>query len=471
MAHAGYSVVLLERNGFAGGKCSSLARRGYLLDAGVHMFGRGPRGPFGEIARILGEGPRWSAAAPSYTPYLPGRGGLEMCSNLLHPLSVLNLARARLRGWQHLSLPSASLGAAAKFGLPGLISLGRDFLHGRYPGVGEWGSTVRDFLSPLGGSDDLNRAIHCQVMVTMALPWHRASQDEFFHILGSMVRAGNLCYPHGGCGSVPQSFLRALERRGGEVRLGCGAERIEVEGTGAKRARGVTTSDGEFIPAAAVISGAGLKPTLDMAGRENLPGEYLERAEGMRESEAFAAVRLLLDRRVSSMRTPCLLRLPQLPPDGMFDYLEDGGVPDDLFLFVTVPSRWDPSLAPPGRDAIVAGVPAPARPDRLEQCDLLLDRAEELLAEMFPELAGAVVERSRVTAADVSRLTGKSSGECIGLAQEPGQSGPFRPASTTPIGGLYLVGADAGGRGIGTEMAADSALRLYNLLKCGLPGT
>jgi phytoene dehydrogenase-like protein len=33
-----------------------------------------------------------------------------------------------------------------------------------------------------------------------------------------------------------------------------------------------------------------------------------------------------------------------------------------------------------------------------------------------------------------------------------------------PITGLYLVGADAGGRGIGTEMAGESAINVSNMI-------
>ena len=71
---------------------------------------------------------------------------------------------------------------------------------------------------------------------------------------------------------------------------------------------------------------------------------------------------------------------------------------------------------------------------------------------------------SRSTGADVRELTGHRAGECIGLAQVPGQVGKARPQHRTPVEGLYLVGADAGARGIGTEMAAGSALALANLL-------
>jgi phytoene dehydrogenase-like protein len=120
---------------------------------------------------------------------------------------------------------------------------------------------------------------------------------------------------------------------------------------------------------------------------------------------------------------------------------------------------------PPGGDCLIVGVPAPGSLDRVEQAGSLLTRAEEIVADIFPEISQNTVAVERVLTTQVSGLSGRAAGECIGIAQEVGQSGSNRPAASTPIEGLYLVGADAGGRGIGTEMAADSALRLYYQLR------
>ena len=462
MAHAGHQVTLLERNRFPGGKCSSLSSNGFILDNGVHMFGRGDRGPFGEIARILGEGPRWSAAVPAFTTNLRGKS-LDLCSSLVHPLTIINLIEGRLRGWQDMGLFKTVLKSCRTLGCSGLLSLARRFNDPRHPLYSEQqGITVREFFTSLSDSEDLLRAIHCQAMVTMALPWHRASQGEFSYILASTMHGKNLSYPMGGCGEIPASFLRALLRRKGEIRLGCEVKSIEAEDG---RVRGVTLREGEFVPADLVVSSAGLKPTVAMAGREHFSPHYLEYTEGLRESEAFIAVKFLLDRRIESVNSPCLLHLPDLPPESMFDYLDGGALPADLFLFITIPRIWDASLVPPGKDVLMVGVPAPRSLEKSGLGEEILDRAEEISKGIFPEIAGCIEDIQRINTPDVSRVSGRSTGECIGLAQEVGQCGTNRPAPALPLPGLYVVGSDAGGRGIGTECAAESALYLYNLLK------
>ncbi len=464
MAHAGHDVTLVERNAFPGGKCSSLPRDGFVVDTGVHMFGRGPVGPFGTISRILGEGPTWLASTPSFTLSLPG-GRLEMASSILHPISILNFMKGHARGWQRMGWTSTASRALGALGPRGLFSLARRFNHPRYPLYAELQDvSVRDFMTTLSGSEDFLRTFHAQAMLTMVLPWHRASMGEFAYILASTMQASRLCYPCGGSGAVPASFLRALRRKRGIIRLDCEVSRIETkEG----RVRGVTSSKGEFLPADVVISSAGLRRTVELAGRDAFPRDYLEVADGLRDSEAFVAVKFFLERKVSSMRTPCLLHMPGLSPHAMFDYLEDGGVPSDLFLFVTAPGNWDPSLVPPGGDCLIVGVPAPSSLGRQDQARSLLDRAQELARGIFPEIDKAATAVEMVLTGDISRLSGRAGGDCIGAAQEVGQSGSRRPTPATPIGGLFLVGADAGGRGIGTEMAADSALRLYFRLKDG----
>ena len=233
------------------------------------------------------------------------------------------------------------------------------------------------------------------------------------------------------------------------------------------RTRGVITREGDFVPADLVVSCAGLKRTIAMAGREHFNPQYLEYVEGLRESEAFIAVKFLLDRRIESVSSPCLLHLPDLPPGSMFDYLESGALPSDLFLFITIPRIWDAALVPSCKDVLIVGVPAPGSLDMAGLGEEILDRAEEIVDDIFPEMSGCIEDKQRINTPVVSRLSGRDTGECIGLAQEVGQCGTNRPGSALPLSGLYVVGTDTGGRGIGTECAAESALYLYNLLKDG----
>jgi prolycopene isomerase len=53
---------------------------------------------------------------------------------------------------------------------------------------------------------------------------------------------------------------------------------------------------------------------------------------------------------------------------------------------------------------------------------------------------------------------GKLHGPAVSTGQTPGQVGARRPAVRTPLRRVYVAGDAAGGRGVGTELAAASAL-------------
>lgn len=148
MAHAGHQVTLLERNAFPGGRCSSFSSDGFVLDTGVHMFGRGDRGPFGEISRILGEGPRWSAVTPAFTVNLRDENQC-FCASPAHPLTLLNLIKGGLRRGVDLRLSSLALKSRGSPGLTGFLSLARKLKDRRHPLYFELQDiTVRDFSPP-----------------------------------------------------------------------------------------------------------------------------------------------------------------------------------------------------------------------------------------------------------------------------------------------------------------------------------
>ena len=65
---------------------------------------------------------------------------------------------------------------------------------------------------------------------------------------------------------------------------------------------------------------------------------------------------------------------------------------------------------------------------------------------------------------DIENLFGED-GSVVGIAQKLGQVGENRPPIEDPeIKNLYHCSADSGVHGIGGELAADSALRLFEML-------
>jgi len=149
----------------------------------------------------------------------------------------------------------------------------------------------------------------------------------------------------------------------------------------------------------------------------------------------------------------------------MFAYCDEpGGLPRDPFLFVPMPTEWDSSLAPPGHQLIIMGVPTSNEVDQEERSQKILELGEQKLFSIFPGIEKHLLWKSRITNKDTNRITRRGTGECIGLAQIPGQVGSGKPNPKLPVEGLLVVGCDAGGRGVGTEQATASAMLVSNLI-------
>jgi prolycopene isomerase len=278
-----------------------------------------------------------------------------------------------------------------------------------------------------------------------------------------MLEKQALSVPRGGSREVTGSFIRGLEKSGGILKLGREVTRIVVENG---RAAGVECAGGESFSADVVISSAGIKRTLELAGEENFPGEYVEGVKGLEYSYSFITTKFGLDRRVIDAVAPCISTTPYLHPDHMFDYIDEGTAPVDPMLYVTIPTEWDEYAAPPGKQLVIMGVPGPieATPGRIQQCEKILDRGEERLFELYPRVPAHIEWKMRYHIGHTAALTGKPTGECIGLAQSVGQTGRHKPSPKTPVEDLLLVGADAGGRGVGTEQASASAIYVAGLI-------
>jgi phytoene dehydrogenase-like protein len=195
-----------------------------------------------------------------------------------------------------------------------------------------------------------------------------------------------------------------------------------------------------------------------MVGAEAIGKDYADYAGGLELTNGAVIVRYVLDARV--VEVPYMLYIPDCERGKASDFLVKGGLPYDLGIMLCVIDQCDPDLVPPGKQVVVAGAQAPAKPDG-ETVGGLLEMLEQRVFQIFPEVREHITDRTELTPADISRASGKeASGDVVGVAQVVGQVGRDKPAVETPVEGLYLVGCDAGARGIGTEQAAASAERV-----------
>jgi phytoene dehydrogenase-like protein len=474
----GLAVTVLERNPFVGGKCWTFKKEGFLVDSGVHMFSMGDSGQHGDINRKVDGGLEWCVANPSETCLIGGMAHLQLYQSLTDPRFALSNARSGIvqiinrkkileqaRGGKELkALEKECYRASKRYGPFEVIKIAAGLARRNESLLAELDEiTLQEFLHRITDDWMVLQGMGALSMLLTVTPWTEVSAGEYLWCFLQAFHKKTLGVPRGGSGEITSSFIRAFERNGGELRVNCEVARIVVEG---ERVKGVETRDGEFIEADTVISNAGIGRTVDLAGEGSFPEEYVKYVRGLKQSCSFITVKYGLERRVIDLPTPSFFNIPNQDPDHMFDYIFDGTVPQDPFLFTPMPSEWDSFAAPVGKQLVMMGVPGPidVNPETVEHCERILDRGEERLFEIFPQIKENTQWSMRTHIAHTAKITGKSTGECIGLGQHVGQTGVHRPTNRTPVNGLWLVGADAGARGVGTEMASGSALYLANLI-------
>lgn len=459
----GLEVTVLEQNRFIGGRCSTFEENGFMVDSGVHMFARGPNGPHGQVARELGIPQPWLVRNPSEAMWLNENGFFYLYQKTTSLRAAKEVVGAGLTGRQRIDILNTLRRSVSNFGVRGLVRELEGVRKAAPSFVQEYDEvTTRDFLLQFTDDRTVHRAMNCLSMLLMVVPYDMSSAGEFIYNVSGIFSCGSLGVPRGGAVGVPRSFMRAFKRDGGSLVLGVGAREILVEDD---KVKGVVGSDDKVYPADVVVSNAGLMRTIQLAGEEHFASDYVENVKSYKHSYSWIATKLALERRVVDLKAPSFFPIPRMDPLDIFAYCDEpGGLPEDPFLFVPIPTEWDETIAPPGRQLIIMGVPTSNEVDQEERSQEILEIGERKLFSFFPQIEKHLLWKSRITNKDTNRITRKGLGECIGLAQIPGQVGSGKPSPKMPVEGLWVVGCDAGARGVGTEQGTASGMLVSSLI-------
>jgi phytoene desaturase len=272
-----------------------------------------------------------------------------------------------------------------------------------------------------------------------------ASPEEVpatYALIPYLEAAEGVWFPRGGMYALAEATARLASDLGVDVRLGCGAERIEVEGG---RARGVRDAAGERHDADVVVSNADLHhtygPLLDGVPRRHMSDERLARLEP--SSSAFILL-LGVERSYPGVVHHNVYFSSDFARDLRELFVEHVPLSEPSF-YVCAPSATDPTLAPPGATALYALAPAPYLARGVEwdalaesYADRLVDRME---AAGWTGLRAAIRVKRWYTPADFARDYSSHRGSIFGLSARSDQTAFRRPAPRSrDVAGLYLVG-------------------------------
>lgn len=458
LAQRGLKTLVVEQAPYVGGFCANFRRlhQKYTFDIGVHdISGLGPRGPVRWLLRQLGIESRLEFVRMPHEYIfddlrlrVPDKAD-EFAAQLGNLFPTERERICEFFGEMRYIYSEMYADVEKTGGAPMPPTDPQEML--RYPlthpHLFRW--MERLYLEMLGTyfADERLKQLLCALTVYLTDKPEALTVMQMAPIFGYYFDGG--FYPKGGSGQLSQAVAEAITAHGGTILLHKKVTKILVrDGT----AYGIQLADGRAFRAYVILSDADARVTFcELVGLEHLPRKFASQAQALQPTTSVFAVFLALDYE------------PLIAPVTMYR------VPNGLGLGLVVPSKVDPSLAPPGHHVLTAMVflPQPeattwnrADPDYKARKAAFADKVIRQIETLLPGLRDHIITRDAATPATVTRYTGHPDGAIYGSAL-----GTTRLPHQTSIRNLYLAGAGAS-PGAGIEavvisgvIAADAVCR------------
>jgi phytoene dehydrogenase-like protein len=483
LAKAGYSVCLLERNTGLGGAASCYRVGNLTIEAALHETAD-PRDPrevkHGILKRLdLLDKINWLPVGGLYTvqggpvgePFSLPHGFAEAREALSGRFPASKGAVERVLGKMEGLYDTVGQLTAARDNrsIGGLLGA----LTGSYPIVSGWHASLDDLFGGEFGADEA-----VKFGLAANLPYYSADPKKLWWLFYAIAQGGYLgsggVYIQGGSRALGAKLGGAIKRAGGTVLFGAAATAIELNSEGAVCAV-ITAAKGEkpsqrfearvvlANPAPQAIAGmlpedAALRFSVAFDGRA-LSTSLFSAHLGLKVNPAqfglTAYSSILLPSWMTSLRdyprSAALLGANpagEMPMLGIANYgaiesgLDDSGGP----MLVSVVGVDD-----------VANWRGLSKEGEAARRNAWLDAIIGELERHYPGFAGAVGEKTFMSAASMERYLGTPGGAVYGFDPVP-PTGPIwkgMPRTPkTPVGGLYLASSWGGSGGFSGAMAS-----------------
>ena len=279
------------------------------------------------------------------------------------------------------------------------------------------------------------------------------------HVMGSVAgHRGLWGFVRGGMGAVSEAIAASARAHGAEIRTNASTARIVVRDG---RACAVVLENGDEVAAPVIVSSVDPKLTfLRLMDPADLPTEFADRIRDFRCEGTSCKINLALN------GLPSFRALPGAPAAQhkatmhicpSVDYVERawddakyGRPSQSPLLEMTVPTMYDPSLAPPGRH--IMGIFLQYAPYTLSQGNWdemrepFAERVFDIIEEYAPGFRSLVEHRQVLTPLDLERRFGITGGNIFHGEMSLDQMFAMRPVPgaaryRTPIRGLWLCGS------------------------------
>ncbi len=458
LAARGHDVVLFEKSHHLGGKAAVLHVDGYRFDMGptILLMPSVLKRIFAEAGRDLADELDLVALDPQWRSFFDDGSTLDLHSN---------------RSQMAETLDQFDPSGQSRSGYDQFMDLSRrlDDISNRYFFWRSIGG-LRDMFDP---ATAVNPGVLSDVLAMR--PWstvggtirshvkdRRVAQmlDHFTQYVGSspdhspavlcgianMQVEEGIWYPRGGTRAVAEALIRLATDLGVDLRTGLGVRSIELDNGGV--VIGVITETGDRIPLAAVVSNADAVRTHRELLRGRRAAKKFEARRSYEPACSGVVLYLGLNRRYEHLKHHDFVF--SRDPHEEFDWIYHRGEPaPDPTCYVCAPAASDPSVAPPGGEALYVLVHTPyLRPHH--DWSQLFPRYRQTILDKLKRTAGLTDLEDRIeverwlTPQDIHDRYHVLNGAIYGLASHGRLTGAFKPANRSPdVPGLYLAGGAA----------------------------
>ena len=453
LAARGYEITLFERNGWLGGKATVLHSQGFCFDMGPTILTLPSvlKRIFSEAKRVLGEHIDLIPLDPQWRCFFDDGTKLDLVADpekMAQTLQSFTCQVSMGDGYRRF------LGISQQ-----LHDISNRFFFWRNVGsvrdTFQMGNTFKpSVLRDLWGLR-FGRTVAGTVRACVPEPRGAQMLDHFTQYVGSspflapavlcgiahMQTEEKIWYPRGGIGQVPAALVHLAQMLGVQLRCDTPVRRIIVENG---RAVGIETKSGESIPLAAVVSNCDCVRThrelLDGA-----PASQFLRRRAYEPACSGVVLYLGLSRTYDHLLHHNFVFSRNAEEEFEAIYRHGKPAPDPT-CYVAAPARSDPSMAPPGGEALYVLVHTPYLRPGQDWRQMLPGYRNTIIEKLtrtggMSDLSGRIVMEQALTPQDIQDRYHVLDGAIYGLASHGRFLGAFKPANRSPdVQGLYFAG-------------------------------
>ena len=443
---AGYKVTLLEKRHQLGGRAGVFEREGYRIDTGPTIVT--PPFVVEDVFRDVGRDPSdYIELVPIHPHYrLHYADGTHFDIGTVDEVAaqIERISPNDLKGyykWLKILKPIYELGFEqfAMTPFESLWSMAKVIP----PGI-----RLKSYKSVYGLVASYMKNEHLRMafsFLPLFIGGNPFTTTSVYSLIAYLETEYGMLWVRGGTHRLVEALERLFKELGGTVKLNSEVTKIEVN-ENERKVTGVKTKGGEEYTADIIVSNADVANTY----MQLIDSKYRRKNSNRRYENAKYSMSLFMvyfgtKKTYPDMPHHNIIFSPRYK-ELVKDIFDRHILPEDFAIYLHVPTRTDPELAPPGCETFYACVPVTHQDSGIDWEEMKKPFKDRVLKFLNDKYLPGLLENLEVcevfTPLDFEREFNAYKGNAFQLQPLLMQSGYFRPHNRSrDIKGLYIVGA------------------------------